>query len=362
MKIRLTKPPLNYEEIKNDVKTILDSGQLTSGRFGEEFRGLIKDRVRSPYCHLTTSATTALQLALSMLGIGEGKTVLVSDFSFPATANAVVSVGAAVDFVEVDIDTYNMSVNDLMNKITPEIGAVVFVDTFGNPSNLDQISQICRESGVPLIEDAACALGSSINNRPCGSIADVTCFSFHPRKIITTGEGGAITLRRYEWNSWLETKLRHGATKTLAVGLEFGEYGYNLRMPEISAAMGLNQIKRLDNIISSRQKIERWYRELLEPKGFNAQKVLPNAFSNMQSVVMRVPEGVNRDMLVRYLRSKNIESTLGTYSISSQPYFVNTGHTLKKVSNHLQKTTITLPCYEGLDPSLVCREIWDFLG
>lgn len=361
-KINLVRPYLGFEEVEEDFRKVFQSGIFTRGEHVEGFSRELADYVGAKHAVLTTSATTALWVCLKILGIGPSDEVAVSDFSFPATANVVEDLGAKPVFIDVSLDTFNMSAVDLIGKIGPATKAVIFVDALGNPSGLHAIKEICEARGIPLIEDAACAIGSSENGRRCGSVADLTCFSFHPRKLLNTGEGGAITTDRDDWAEWLRVKMMHGANGKRGIGLDFTEYGYNFRLPELQAIMGRRQLAQLDQIIERRNRIRSVYIEHLTPLGFIAQNVAANVVYNVQSLVFRVPEPVARDALVAHLQAKAIESTLGTYCLSGTTYFRSRYSDVQEVAKELEDRTITLPCYDDVPVGQVADALRDFMG
>jgi dTDP-4-amino-4,6-dideoxygalactose transaminase len=299
---------------------------------------------------------------MKLLGIGPGDEVVVSDFSFPATANIVEDVGARPVFADVSLETYNMLPEALEARIGRRTRAVIFVDCFGNPAGLAEIAGICRRHELPLIEDAACALGSSERGVRCGNAADLSCLSFHPRKLLTTGEGGAILCNRQDWSDWLRIKLAHGAGGRAGPGLDFVDYGYNYRLSEPQALMGCVQIDRLDAIVAGRNAIRNRYVERLAPMGFQAQHLPEGVQSNVQSVVFRVPDGVSRDHLVTALSGRGIESTLGTYCLSGTSFNRARYADVQPNAWRLYEETITLPCFEGLDVDVVCDAISDVLA
>ena len=360
--IRLMKPGISFEDVEADVRAVFESGMFTKGRNVDAFRDELSAYTGARHSFLATSATTALWVCLKLLGIGAGDEVAVSDFSFPATANVVEDLGATPIFIDVALDSYNMLAADLEAKITPRTKAVIFVDALGNPTGLHAIKAVCERHGIPLIEDAACAIGSSEGNRRCGVIADLTCFSFHPRKLLSTGEGGAITTDRDDWAAWLDTKLAHGANGSKGLGLDFVDYGYNFRLPELQAVMGRKQLVRLDEVVEARNAIRRDYARLLTPLGFIPQTIGDDVLHNVQSLVFRVPEGVDRDALVGRLKEAGIETTLGTYCLSGTTYFRGRYDDVQPNAARLEATTITLPCYEGVPVETVAREIERCLG
>lgn len=355
--IRLMKPYISFDEVEAEMKGIFDSGMFTRGKHVEAFREEICAYTGAGFTHLTTSATTALSICLKLLGVGEGDEVVVSDFSFPATANVVEDLGARPVFADVSLDTYNMLPSALESKITEKTKAVIFVDAFGNPSGLHEIAALCRMRGIPLIEDAACAIGSSEAGVRVGNIADLTCFSFHPRKLLTTGEGGAITTNSKDWSDWFDVKLNHGARGMLGYGLDFIEHGFNYRLSEPQALMGRVQLRKLDAIVAERNEIRAMYVALLEGAGFMPQVRDTGVMHNVQSLVFRVPAGVNRDELIHGLREDGIETTIGTYCLSGTTYYRSHYADVQPNAERLQDETITLPCYQGVDVERVCKAI-----
>lgn len=354
--IRLIRPYVTFDDMAGDFRQILDSGWLTKGPYVARFREQIAQHTGAHDAFLTTSATTALSLCLKLLGVGAQDEVIVADFSFPASANVVEDLGATTVFADVSENTYNMTTDALEAAITPRTKAVMFVDALGNPSGLTEIAQCCARHSLPLIEDAACAFGSKIGGAACGSIADMTCFSFHPRKLVTTGEGGALMVRDKGQAEWLERRLNHGA---IAVdgALDFVDFGYNFRMSELQAAMGLHQLDRLASIIAARQATRQAYIARLVRLGFTPQQVDADVYYNTQSVVFRVPDGCHRDTLIEDLRARDVESTLGTYCLSRCSYYRDKYDDIQPVANMLQETTIALPCYDGVDVEAVCEAI-----
>jgi len=348
-KIKLIKPYISFDEVSTELKEIFDSGQLTKGQHVAKFVKSLTDYTGSHYAVPMTSATTALTMCLKAIGIKKGDKVAISDFSFPATANVVEDLEATPVFIDVDKGTYNMLVSDLRSKLDDKVKAVIFVDALGNPSGLDEIKVICKEFGIPLIEDAACAIGSSINSVKVGNIADLTCFSFHPRKLLTTGEGGAILTNNPEYSAWLSVKSNHGASGLRGKVFDFVDFGYNYRMSEIQALMGWKQIQKLDGITEHRNLIADQYSEALEPLGMKRQQVADGVYHNIQSLIFTVPEFINRDDLISHLADHNIESTLGTYCLSGTTYYRKKYDPIQPNAQWLENNTITLPCFDDVD-------------
>lgn len=347
--IRLMKPYISFDDVEADFRQVFESGIFTRGENVEAFRREIATYTGAKHAFLTTSATTALWVCLKLLGIKSGDEVAVADFSFPATANVVEDLGATPIFVDASLETFNMLPEDLERKINVRTKAVIFVDALGNPTGVTEIKAICEKYQIPLIEDAACAMGSSENGRRCGSIADLTCFSFHPRKLISTGEGGAITTNRDDWAQWLEVKLFHGAQGMKGMALNFVDFGYNFRLPELQAIMGRKQLARIEQIVDERNQIKNEYVRLLNPLGFIPQRIGENVRHNVQSLVFRVPDSCERNRLIELLKRKNVETTIGTYSLSATTYYEERYKDVQPNSAHLNNCVITVPCYLGVD-------------
>lgn len=358
--IKLIKPYITFEDVQNEFKEVFESGWFTKGEFVEEFREEIKKYTGSKYCYLATSATTALTMALKALDIKANDEVIVSDFSFPATANVVEDLGAIPIFADVSLETFNMLLGQLESKITSKTKAVIFVDALGNPSGIHEIKKLCKKHNLPLIEDGACAIGSSEFGVRCGNIADITCFSFHPRKLLTTGEGGAITFNDDKFVDFFEIKLNHGA-KVENAKFDFVDFGYNYRLPELQAIMGIKQVKKLNDIIESRNIIRDEYVKHLEPQGFKAQKVLSDVVYNVQSLVFKVPSHIKRDDLIKYLKENGVESTIGTYCLSGTTYYANKYKDIQPNAKYLEENSITLPCYDGVDIVYISNKIKEYV-
>ena len=361
-RIPLVRPEYENDKLFNSFSKILESGTYTKGDFCSSFHSSLLRQTDSPFGYLTSSATTAIYTALHLLNVGQGDEVIVSDFSFPASANAVTAVGTTPVFADVSLSTFNSTSSQIEELITPNTKAIMFVDCFGNPSGLLDVLSLAAAYSLPLIEDAACALGSNIASRPCGSLSDFTCFSFHPRKIICAGEGGFISIKSHLDSQRAAIILNHGAAVGSSGSLEFIESGFNFRMSEMQAALGLNQMPHLSRIIDTRQKIHDYYTQSLSHHGFHPQSIDSNVSWNCQSLVFVVPGNISRDALISHLDSNHIDSCLGTYSQSSQPSYTSATGACLPNSHRLQSTTITLPCFSGLDPTYVVDTVLDFVS
>lgn len=355
--IRLIKPYISFDDVKQEFEGIFESGMLTKGPYVGELTAALKAFTGAEHAFLASSATTALWVCLKCLGIQAGDEVIVADFSFPATANVVEDLGATPVFADVCLGCYNMEPEALVRLITPRTKAVITVDALGNPTGLHALQAVCTAHGIPLIEDAACAFGSAERGVMCGNIADITCFSFHPRKLLCTGEGGAITTNNPKWAAWFQTKLNHGALGMKGPALDFVDYGYNFRLPELQCLMALKQIPKIKDIVQERLAMRAAYIAQLSDLGFIAQHYGTETIANAQSVVFRVPDGINRDGLIAALKEKEIESTIGTYCLSGTTYYAKKYGKVQPQAQQLFETTITLPCHPDVDVGYVCGAI-----
>lgn len=353
--IRLIKPYLSFDEIEAEFRDVFESGMFTRGKHVDAFRRELTTYTGAKHAFLTTSATTALWMCMKLLDIKAGDEVIVSDFSWPATANVVEDLGARPVFADVSLDTFNMLPDDLEKKISVRTKAVIFVDALGNPAGLTEIKKICERHGLPLVEDAACAIGSSEFGRRCGSIADITCFSFHPRKLINTGEGGAILTDRDDWAKWLEIKLGAGVSGMKGPGADFVDFGYNFRLPEMAALMGRKQLAKLEPIVDERNEIRATYIAALAPRGYAVQSLGQEVRHNIQSLVFRMPAGSDRNAMIDELKLFGIESTIGTYALGATTYYRDKYRQCPANSKRLFETTLTLPCYRGVDVQRVVQ-------
>lgn len=358
--IKLIQPYIHFDEVKEDFKEIFDSGWLTKGKYIQQFMQNLKDYMNVRYAYATTSATTALSICLKALNLQSQDEVIVSDFSFPATSNVLEDLGVKPIFADVCLSTFNMLPEELEKKISKKTKAVIFVHALGNPSGISKIQEICRHYKIPLIEDAACAIGSSECGKKAGIFGELGCFSFHPRKLLTTGEGGAVVFNEESFKEFFEIKLNHGVVFHQGK-FDFVDFGYNYRLPELQAVMGIKQLKKLDNIIQERNQIREAYIQYLNPLGFQAQEINKEVVFNVQSMVFVVPKNICRDDLIAYLYQNGIESTLGTYCLSGTTFCRNKYNAIQKNAKFLEDSTLTLPCYKGVDVEYISQTIQKFL-
>lgn len=340
----IIRPSVEFDSVAEDLRAVLDSGILTGGAYLAEFERLLAAEVGVAHAVATTSATTAMHLVLVAAGIGPGDEVIVSDFTFPATGNVVVACGATPVLADCAPGVFAVDLDDVARRVTPRTRAVIAVDPFGQPALSTSLLDLARERDLLLIEDAACGLGSTRGGVSCGAWPGVPgCFSFHPRKVVTTGEGGAITTDDDALAERLRMLRSHGGAPGPAVGLDFVAHGFNYRLSELQAVLGVEQLRRLADIGADRRRTAARYERVLDGMS-GVQLVRPEHGDvwSYQSFVVLVDD---RDSVVRSLRDDGIEATLGTYALHSQPAFAHYGYSPGDLPESMdrQSRSLTLP-------------------
>jgi perosamine synthetase len=348
--IPLIKPIIPFDSVASDLRAVLESGQLTSGKYVARFEKELAAYLGAAHAVTTTSATTALHMAMEAMKIGEGDEVLVSDFSFPASGNAIVQTGAKPVFVDCVPGRFDLDPADLAKRITPKAKAIMAVHPFGQPADMTRINEIASRHELKVIEDAACALGTRHGNRMCGTLSDAGCFSFHPRKLLNTGEGGLIATNDNELQEMLAVLRAHGGTRD-EVGLKFVENGFNYRMTEMQAVLGVSQLAGFEQSLVERRRLAKIYMDLFaKVAGVSVPLSAAPQECTFQSFVILFDEKIDRNRVVVKLRAKGIESTLGTYAMHSQPAFVRYGYKAGDLPHSLraQRQSLTLPLFAGM--------------
>jgi perosamine synthetase len=320
--VHLTRPAVGDSELEA-VKRVLDSGILTEGEACATLEREFARYVRSKHAVATSSCTSALHLTLIAAGIGPEDEVVVPDFTFPATANVVRLVGATPVLVDIEPHSYNIDPKMVRQAITPKTRAIIVVHLFGLSADIDPILELARERSITVIEDAACAIGTTYKGTRVGTLGKATCFSFHPRKIVTTGEGGIVTTDSQEIADRVSRLKNHGELK--ADGhTRFVVPGYNCRLSDLLAAIGVVQLKRIAYLIKSRVRISTIYNELLSDiDGITCPWSRENDVHTYQSYVVKIEDtfGISRDETMSRLRRLGIETQIGTYALHLEPSF-----------------------------------------
>jgi len=345
-RIPLIEPVVGDLEIEN-IADVLDSGYMTQGPYAEEFETTFADRVNARHSITVTSCTTGMELALDSLNIGSGDEVILPDFTHPATGNVVERVGAEPVLVDVDRETYNIDPGAVRDAVTDDTAALLPVSWGGQPLEPSPLYDIADEYSLPIVEDAACAAGASYDGTPVGSQFDVSVFSFHPRKVLTMGEGGIITTDGDELERTMRSIKNFGTDPSGERTGFFRADATNYRFSDVLAAIGVAQLERADEIIDRRREIATVYDELLESiEGVEAPTVVDNGTHNYQCYCVYVEAGDDslRDTLIEELADEGIETQIGTYALSETEAFSNAtrGSTLAAAKD-LYHNLLTLP-------------------
>lgn len=319
--------PSTGEEEWQAVREPLMSGWLTQGPKVAAFEKAFAERHQVPHALAVTSCTTGLHLALAGLGIGPGDEVIVPAFTWVATANVVLYCGATPMFVDVDRTTFNLNVSQIAARVTPRTRAVIAVHLFGMSADIDGLRAALPDS-VAIVEDAACAAGASYKGRPTGGLGDVAAFSFHPRKSVTTGEGGMVTTRdaklaermdqlRNHGASISEEQRHHGPRPYLLA--DYNLLGFNYRMTDLQGAVGLVQLRKLDALIDERARWAAWYRkQLSDIQWLRLPEAPSHSRHGWQAFVTYVDPAkapAPRNVLMERLQEKGIATRPGTHAV-----------------------------------------------
>ncbi|MDP9264747.1 MAG: DegT/DnrJ/EryC1/StrS family aminotransferase [Chloroflexota bacterium] len=376
LSVPITKPSLGDEEARAPFDSI-KSGWVTQGPKVAEFEKAVASYCGAKNGIATTSCTTGLHLALASIGVGPGDDVIVPSFTFIASANAILYTGAKAVFAEVDPRTYNIDPGDIEHRITKRTKAIMPVDQIGLSCDIDAVNDIGKRHGIDVVEDAAPAIGATYKGRKVGSNAHGTVFSFHPRKVITTGEGGMITTdddaladraRKLRAHGMSVSDLdRHRADRVIIE--EYNELGFNYRMTDIQASIGLVQLRRLDELLEARvRRAERYNRELLEIRGIEIPFVPPYAEHTYQSYCVRLTSEcrLDREELMTNLLQRGIATRRGVMaSHLEKTYIDRNGPQILSVTEEATRVTMLIPLYASMtdeEQSHVIDSLRDELG
>jgi perosamine synthetase len=332
--IPISLPSMGQEEWEATKEPIF-SGWITQGPKIAEFEKIFAERHKVKHAIAVSNCTTALHLALVALGIKAGDEVLVPAFTWVSTANAIMYCGATPVFVDIDIKTFNINPDEIAKKLTHKTKAIIPVHLFGLCADIDSIKKIAPK--LKIVEDGACAAGAAIQDRPAGSLGDIGCFSFHPRKSVTTGEGGMLTTNNDELAEKLNMLRNHGASISEEqrhkgpkpyILPEFDMVGYNYRMTDIQGAVGVVQLKKLDKFIDERQRWADYYNEQLAAIQWLRVPYIPGGYKHgWQSYVLFVDENkapMKRNDLMEYLQKQGISTRPGTHAVHMLGFYAKT--------------------------------------
>lgn len=332
--IPISLPSMGQEEWEA-LKEPVFSGWITQGPKVAQFEKLFAERHGVKYAIAVSNCTTALHLALVALGVGAGDEVIVPAFTWVSTANAVMYCGAKPVFIDIDPVTFNIDVNQLRAKITAKTKAIIPVHLFGLCADVDKIKEIAPE--LKIVEDGACAAGAALNGTAAGALGDIGCFSFHPRKSVTTGEGGMLTTNDDALAEKLNCLRNHGASISEEqrhkdprpyILPEFDMVGYNYRMTDLQGALGVVQIQKLDTFINERQQWANYYNEQLKDIEWLRTPVYDSKYKHgWQSYVLFIDEAkapMSRNDMMEYLQQQGVSTRPGTHAVHMLGYYANT--------------------------------------
>ena len=341
--IRLAKPHIPQTAV-SDVLGIFKSGDLVQGKFVDEFETALKNYLHADHAILVSSGTAALHLSLMSSGIGKGDEVLVPAFTFPATANVVEVTGAVPVLIDIHFDDYCINVSDIEEKITDRTRAIIPVHEFGQSADMEPLMRIARKYDLLVIEDAACAMGTQYNGNMVGTFGKIGCFSFHPRKAITTGEGGLIVTNDPETAGRVRSLRNHG----ISGKSDFLFAGLNYRMTDFQAAIGLSQMESLEEAIETKIRMAGIYDELLtDCEYIRTPTVFPERKNVYQTYHVLLDDGIDRGKLISYLYENGVQTNYGANALHRLTYYrekYGYGENDFPIAGKAYENGLALPC------------------
>ena len=320
--IFLSRPGLNDEDISNVVE-VLKSGNLVQGEKVLELEEKTSLYLNSKKCSAVSNGTASLHLALIALGVGPGDEVIIPALSYIATGNVVEIVGAKPIFVDVDLDTFNIDASEIESKITKNTKCIMQVHEFGLCASMEEIMKISKKHNIPVIEDAACALGASLNGKAAGTFGEFGSFSLHPRKSITSGEGGLLVSNAIELDDKIKILRNHGVdSKTNPP--TFVAAGYNYRLTDFQAALASSQFNRIDEIISHKRKLVDYYLNNLRTDILKLPFEPKNFKHSWQTFHVLVKNNDLRNKLMMFLKENKVYVNYGAQCIPHMDYYQKT--------------------------------------
>ena len=358
--IRLTIPSIEEDDLEA-VREAVASGLLIQGPRVKAFEEVVADLVGARHGIAVSNCTCALQLALAALDVGPGDLCVVTAYSWITTANVIELCGARPVFVDIDPCTFNIDLNQLENVLSglmssaetaARVKAVLPVHTFGQVAEMQKLSELCGRWNVPVVEDAACALGATLGGRQAGSWGTMSCFSFHPRKAVTTGEGGMVTTDDDAFARRIRALRNHGQDPE-AAHADFVMPGYNYRLTEFQAAMGLTQMSKLERILDARRRAAQRYDELLDGTELVKPFVAPGSGHVYQSYVALLPADAapRRATIIKEAKEAGVETQVGTIHMPLTTFYREKYGYVEgdfPVTDAVAARAFTLPLFEAI--------------
>lgn len=345
------------EDDINEVVHVLKSDWITTGPKIKEFEDALCSYIGCSYCVAVNSGTSALDIAVQSLNLPTGSEVITTPFTFVATSNSIIYNGLKPVFADICKDTFNIDPEDIRRKINKNTKAIIYVDYAGHPCDIQNIREIANEFDLYLIEDACHAIGAEYRDQKVGNLADLTVFSFHPVKHITTGEGGAIVTNNEELYNCISllrshgidknTQDRYGPNASWAYDMKY--LGRNYRITDFQAALGMSQLKKLESFVSRRNELALQYNSLLSDVDFITLPALKDEVRHSWHLyVIILDDSINRDDFFKYMRNSNIGVNLHYIPVYRHSYYMeNFGFRPDDfpVAEDIFKRIITLPLY-----------------
>jgi UDP-4-amino-4,6-dideoxy-N-acetyl-beta-L-altrosamine transaminase len=364
------------EEDINEVANVLRSNWITTGPKIKEFEDALCAYIGCRYCAVVNSGTSALDIAVQSLDIPESSEIITTPFTFVATSNAIIYNGHRPVFADICSDTFNIDPEDIRRKITENTKAIIYVDYAGQPCDIRELREIADEFDLYLIEDACHAIGAEYDNKKIGNFADLTIFSFHPVKHITTGEGGAVVTDNKEMYEKLSVLRTHGIDKNsmdrygpdASWAYDMKSLGRNYRMTDFQAALGISQLKKLDGFIEKRSEVVSQYHELLGEVEFIRLPVVNSIVKHAWHIyTVLLNESIDRAEFFKYMRTANIGVNVHYIPVYRHSYYVKRFNINPRdfpCAEAVFKKIITLPLHPKMsdeDIRYICNKIENYV-